>query len=190
MKQAEKIKQRAKQEKFSWRFLWENFVFQQWGHFYKMPSALYKNTMYKHSDSYEKVVDALRLIKKYFGPIVSIPKTEILKDKNAHYVIKQQSITWEKLTKKNLENNPKLLSKFSRIIIANELMWKKEWFFLDILWSDIIKRPNTIHNLFTDWENIYIFDFWLLEKSSKNIFFKYFSRIWTWLQLKFMKRFY
>jgi hypothetical protein len=74
--------------------------------------------------------------------------------------------------------------------MANEIMWRQQWFFLDILGSDILTHPNTIHNLFTDWENIYIFDFGLLEKSSKNIFFKYFSRVWTWFQLKFMKRFF
>ena len=189
MRHAEEIKFKA-QNKFSWRILWENFVFQEGKHFYKMPTALYKHTMYKHTDSYEKVVDALILIKKYFGPIVTIPKTEILKDDSANYVIKQQEIPGEKLTKKHLKDNPKLVSKFARIIMANELMWKQQWFFLDILGSDILKQPNTIHNLFTDWENIYIFDFWLLEKSSKNIFFRYFSRLWTRLQLMFMKRFF
>jgi hypothetical protein len=91
-----------------------------------MPTALYKHTMYKHTDSYEKIVDALRLINKYFGPIVTIPKTEILKDKNTHYVIKQEQIPGEKLTKKILENNPKLISKFSRIIMANEIMWEEQ----------------------------------------------------------------
>jgi len=189
MKQAEVIKLKA-QNKFSWRILWENFVFQEWEHFYKMPTALYKNTMYKHSNSYEKVVDALLLIKKYFGPIVTIPKTEVLKDNNAHYVIKQEQIPGEKLTKEHLKDNPKLVSKFARIIMANELMWKQQWFFLDILWSDILAQPNTIHNLFTNWDDIYIFDFGLLEKTSKNIFFRYFSRFWMWFQLKFMKRFY
>ena len=57
-----------------------------------MPTALYKNTMYRHTNSYEKVVDALRLIKTYFGPMVIIPKTEILKDKEGNYIIKQKSI--------------------------------------------------------------------------------------------------
>lgn len=189
MKQAEQIKDKA-ESKFSWRLLWENFVFSEGWHFYKMPTALYKHTMYRHTDSYEKVVDALRLIKKYFGPMVTIPKTQILKDKHANYVIKQEKIPGEKLTKEHLENNPKLVSKFSRIIVANEVMWKREWFFLDILWSDILTQPNTIHNLFTDWDNIFIFDFGLLEQSSKNLFFRYFSRFAMWFQLKFMKRFF
>ena len=161
-----------------------------WDHFYKMPTALYKSTMYKHTDSYEKVIDALRLIKQYFGPIVTIPKTQVLKDSNAHYIIKQEKIHGEKLTKHHLKKNPKLISKFARIIIANELMWEQQWFFLDILGSDIVTQPSTIHNLFTDGENIYIFDFGLLEHSSKNIFFKYFSRIGAWFQLRFIKRFY
>jgi len=189
MKKAEEIKSRASGI-FSWRILWENFVFSEWNHFYKMPTALYKKTMYRHSDSYEKVVDALLLIKKYFWPIVTIPNTQVLKDREWNYVIKQEKISWEKITKKILKENPKLLSKFARIVIANEIMWKEQWFFLDILGSDIVKHPNTIHNLFTNWEEIFIFDFGLLEKSSKNVVFRYFSRFWTWFQLRFMKRYF
>jgi hypothetical protein len=40
--------------------------------------------------------------------------------------MKQKSIPGEMLSKKNLKNNPKLLSKFKRLVIANELMWVKE----------------------------------------------------------------
>lgn len=188
-KQIRDIK-KLRKSKFSWRVLWENFVFQDWDHFYKMPTFLAKNIMYRDNDSYEKLVEAMRIIKKYFWPLANIPKTELFKEKSWHYIMKQENIPWEKLTKKALKNNPKLLSKFERLIIANELMWKKEWVFLDLLWSDIVAHPQTIHNLFTDWGNIYIFDFWLLEKQSKNIFFKYFSHFWTWFQLKFMKIFF
>ncbi len=187
MKQAEEIKKKA-QWKFSWRILWENFVFRDWDHYYKMPTALYKRTMYRHVNSYEKVVEALTKIKKYFWPIVTIPKTEILKDNDGNYVIKQKEILGKQITKKQLESNPMLLSKFSRIIIANEIMWKEEWFFLDLLWSDILTHPNTIHNLFSDGENIYIFDFGLLEKTSSSAFFKYFSKFGTWFQLTFIKK--
>jgi hypothetical protein len=176
--------------KFSWRLLWENFVFKHDDHFYKMPTFLAKNIMYRENDSYEKLIDAMKVIKIYFWPLTKIPKTELFKEQSWHYIMKQKSIPGEMLSKKNLKNNPKLLSKFKRLVIANELMWVKEWVFLDLLWSDIVSHPQTIHNLFTDWENIYIFDFWLLEKQSKNNFFRYFSRFGTWLQLSFLKIFY
>jgi hypothetical protein len=155
-----------------------------------MPTLLAKNIMYKKNDSYEQVVDAMRVIQEYFWPLAHIPKTELLKDSSGHYVMKQKSISWNKLTRKLLEESPKLLSKFKRLIIANEIMWLKEWVFLDLLWSDIVAHPQTIHNLITDGDNIYIFDFWLLEKNSKNIFFRYFSHFGTWFQLIFLKRFY
>jgi hypothetical protein len=132
----------------------------------------------------------MRVIQKYFGPLAHIPKTEVLKDESWHYIIKQKSISWKQLSRKMLEENPKLLSKFKRLIIANEIMWLKEWVFLDLLGSDIVTHPQTIHNLITDWENIYIFDFWLLQKNSSSIFFRYFSHFGTWFQLTFLKRFY
>lgn len=176
--------------RFSWRLLWENFVFREADHYYKMPTFLARNIIYRNADSYEKVVNAMIVIKKYFWPLTHIPDTQVFKEKSGHYVMKQKSIAWEKLTKKLLEENPMLLSKFKRLIIANEIMWLKEGVFLDLLWSDIVARPQTIHNLITDWEHIYIFDFWLLEKKSKNIFFRYFSHFWAWFQLVFIKRFF
>ncbi len=188
-KQIQKIRE-MKKWKFSWRLLWENFVFQQDGHFYKMPTFLAKNIMYRKTDSYEKVIDSMRIIKKYFGPLTKIPKTEILKDSSWHYIIKQKNIVGEKLTKKHLNNNPKLLSKFKRLIIANEIMWLQQGVFLDLLWSDILTKPQTIHNLLTDGKNIFVFDFGLLEKSSKNILFRYFSHFARWFQLLFVKKFF
>jgi tRNA A-37 threonylcarbamoyl transferase component Bud32 len=155
-----------------------------------MPTFLAKNIMYKKNDSYEKLVDAMRIIQQYFGPLTYIPKTQLFKEESWHYIIKQESISGEKLTRNLLENNPKLLSKFKRLIIANEIMWLKEWVFLDLLGSDIVTHPQTIHNLITDWENIYIFDFGLLEKHSKSVFFRYFSHFWIWFQLTFLKRFF
>ena len=176
--------------KFSWRILWENFVFQEGKHFYKMPTFLARNVMYRKIDSHDKVVEAFEIIKKYFAPLTKIPDTKILRDERWHYIIKQKSISWEKLSRKIFENNPKLLSKFKRLIIANEIMWLKEWVFLDLLGSDIVTHPQTIHNLLTDGENIYIFDFWLLEKTSKNIFFRYFSHFAQKFQLLFIKIFF
>ena len=176
--------------KFSWRIFGENFVFREGDHFYKMPTVLARNTMYLNIDSYEKVVDSLRIINKYFWPLTKIPKTELFKDEDGHYIMKQQSIPWEKLTSAIMKDNPKLISKFQRLIVANELMWKHEGVFLDLLWSDIIAQPQTIHNLLTDWEHIYVFDFGLLENHSKNIIFRYISRITQRFQLLFIKYFF
>ncbi len=176
--------------KFSWRIFGENFVFRDGDHFYKMPTFLARNTMYKNIDSYEKVVDSLRIINKYFWPLTKIPKTEVFKDQDWHYIMKQQSITGDKLTAQIMKDNPKLISKFQRLIVANELMWKREGVFLDLLWSDIVTQPQTIHNLLTDGTDIYVFDFGLLEQHSKNIIFRYISRISQKFQLFFIKRFF
>lgn len=190
MDKVSKIKNKAK-DKFSWRLLGENFVFKEGNHYYKMPTFLAKNTMYRKTDSYEKIISALEIITTYFGPLTKIPKTKIFRDERNHYVIKQRSISGEKLTKKHLRENPKLLSKFRRLIIANEIMWQQEGVFLDLLGSDIITKPNTIHNLLTDNKEIFIFDFGLLEKNaSNNTFYKYFSKFGTWIQLKFIKVFF
>jgi len=189
MKEVRRI-QKLRKWKFSWRILWENFVFQDNGYFYKMPTFLAKNVMYRENDSHEKVCDAMRIIQKYFWAITKIPRTQVLKQKDGNYIIKQEDISGEKLTKKIMAGSPKVLSKFKRLIIANEIMWMKEWVFLDLLGSDIVTQPQTIHNLLTDGKDIYIFDFWLLEKQSKNIFFRYFSHFWTKLQLLFIKYFF
>ncbi len=190
MKQKIQAIKHLKKWKINWRLLWENFVFEHEGYFYKMPTFLAKNIMYRKNDSYEKVVDSMRILKKYFWPLTKIPKTELLKEESGHYIMKQKSIPWKKLSKQILKEKPKLLSKFKRLIIANEIMWLQNGVFLDLLWSDILIHPQTIHNLFTDGENIYIFDFWLLEKNTKNTFFRYFSHFGTWFQLKFLKSFY
>lgn len=175
--------------KFSWRIFGENFVFREGNHFYKMPTFLARNIMYRKIDSYEKIQESLDMIQKYFWALTKIPHTEILHD-GKNYIIKQVCIEGEKLSREHLESSPKLLSKFKRLIIANEIMWLKEGVFLDLLWSDIVVHPQEIHNLLTDGENIYVFDFWLLEKSSHNPFFRYFSHFAQWFQLFFVKYFF
>ena len=176
--------------KFSWRIFGENFVFKEGEHFYKMPSFLAKNILYRNGSSYEKVCDSMRTIQKYFGPITKIPKTEVLRQDDWHYIIKQANISWEKLSLKIMKDNPKLISKFKRFIIANELMWEKEGFFLDLLGSDFITQPQTIHNLLTDGKEIYVFDFWLLEKAPTSKLFQYFSHLVRKVQLFFVKYFF
>lgn len=132
MNQVEKIQQMRK-GRFSWRILGENFVFRDGKHFYKMPTFLAKNVMYRKSESHDKIIEAFEIIKKYFGPLSKIPDTKILRDEYGHYIIKQKSISGEKLNRKILEENPKLLSKLKRLIIANEIMWLNEGVFLDLL---------------------------------------------------------
>lgn len=189
MTQAETIKQMRK-GRLSWRILWENFVFQEGETYYKMPTFLAKNVMYRNNDSYEKVCQGLETIKQYFWPLTKMPETVIHEDKKGHYIIEQKKIPGEKLTKNLLESSPELLSKFKRLVIANEIMWMQEWVFLDLLWSDILTHPQTIHNLLTDWKDIYVFDFWLLESTSKNMFFRYFSHFGQKLQILFIKYFF
>jgi hypothetical protein len=57
-----------------------------------MPTFLAKNTMYRKTDSFQKVTDSIETIKRYFGPLTKIPKTEIFCDLENHYVIKQERI--------------------------------------------------------------------------------------------------
>ena len=189
MIEIEKVKAMRKW-KFSWRIFGENFVFFHEWDYYKMPTALAKNTIYKRVDSYEKVCSSHEIIEKYFWKITKIPETEVEKDGNKDYIIKQKSIDGKKLQKKDLENNPKLLSKFKRLIIANEVMRRNEWVFLDLLGSDIVAHPQTIHNLLTDGKDIYVFDFGLLERTSDNTFFRYLSHFVQRWQLLFVKWFF
>lgn len=189
MIEKEKIKA-IRKWKFSWRIFGENFVFFHEDNYYKMPTALAKNTIYRKIDSYDKVCESHEMIKKYFWKITKIPKTEIEKDEKKWYIIKQASVDGEKLTKALLEKKPRLLSKFKRLIIANEVMRMEEGVFLDLLGSDIVAHPQTIHNLLTDGKDIYVFDFWLLEKTSDNAFFRHLSHFVQKGQLLFVKHFF
>ncbi len=185
------IIQEKRKWKFSWRLLWENFVFEEDGHFYKMPTVLAKNTMYRDCSSYDKVNSSLEIIKKYFWPIAYIPETKIYEDKDGHFVIDQIKVQGGKeLTRDMMDTNPELLSRFKRLIIANEIMWEKEWVFLDLLWSDIVAHPQTIHNLITDGKDLYVFDFGLLEKKPGNFIFRCISHSVKKFQLLFVKIFY
>ncbi|NDK09847.1 hypothetical protein GW846_03650 [Candidatus Gracilibacteria bacterium] len=189
-KKAEEI-QEMRKGKFSWRLLGENFVFEEDGHFYKMPTYLAKNTMYRDCSSYEKVNTSLETIRKYFGPIAFIPETKIYEDSEGHFVIDQVKVEGGKeLTRDMMDNNPELLSRFKRLVIANEVMWQNEGVFLDLLGSDIVTHPQTIHNLITDGKDLYVFDFGLLEKKPKNILFRVISHSIKLFQSAFVKIFY
>ena len=172
-----------KKQKFNWRILWENFVFKHGDNYYKMPSFIWKTFFYKENDSYNQAKINFKLINNYFWKVIKIADTQIAKNSDWHYVIKQKELKWHILTKKDLEKNHLLLSKFKKLVIINEIMWEKENVFLDLLWSDFAFAPNKIHNLITDWKELYIFDFWLFHKKSKNILSKIFSNISTKIQI-------
>jgi hypothetical protein len=178
-----------KKRYINWRLLWENFVFFYKWNYYKMPSFIWKQIFYKKNDSHQQAIKNFELIKKYFWKVIKIADTKILKNSDWHYIIKQKKIEGSILEKKDLENNYLLLSQFKKIIIINEIFWKNEGVYLDLLWSDFALKPNKIHNLITDWKNIYIFDFWLFEKKPKSYIFMLFSRVATRIQILVIKWF-
>jgi hypothetical protein len=178
-----------KKKIINWRILWENFVFFHEWDYYKMPSFIWKQIFYKENDSYIQAKNNFELIKKYFWKVIKIAETEIEKNIDWHYIIKQKEIKWRILSKKDLAENYLLLSQFKKLIIINEIFWKKEWVYLDLLWSDFALRPNRVHNLITDWKNLYIFDFWLFEKEPQNYIFRIFSRLATRIQILVIKWF-
>jgi hypothetical protein len=177
----ERIKKIGKKS-FSWRIIWENFVFKEWEHYYKMPWIVGKNIFYKKNDSYKQAIKNFEMIKKYFSKVFKIAETEIIEDRDWHYIIKQKEIFGEKLTKKILEENHHLLGKFKKLVIINEIMWEKEGFCLDILGSDFMYDMRVIPNIFTDGDHLYIFDIGLLEKKSEKRIFKIVSGIARFFQ--------
>ncbi len=174
--------------RFSWRIFWENFILKEENTYYKMPSFVWKHLFYKNTDSHKKAKENLETIKKYFWKVLKIADTEIIENTDGHYLIKQKALKWEKLTKALLEENPILYSKFKKLILINEIMWEHENFFLDILWTDFATDPFTIHNVIVIGNDIYLFDFWLLEKSWKNSIFRIVSKVSRWFQLEIIKR--
>jgi hypothetical protein len=178
-----------KKKKINWRILWENFVFFEKWDYYKMPSFIWKQIFYRKNDSYKQANKNFELIKKYFWKVIKIADTKIMQNSDWHYIIKQKEIKWKILSKKDLADNYLLLSQFKKLIIINEIFWKKEWVYLDLLWSDFALKPNKIHNLITDGKHIYIFDFGLFEKEPKNYIFRLFSRIATRIQILIIKWF-
>ena len=181
------IKEILKWEPIS-RLFWENIVYYYENYYYKIPSNLAKKTMYKNVDAYKRVYNSFQIVKRHFWNISIIPQTEMFQNEERFYIIKQSQIVWEKLSQKHLRNNPHLASKFKKIIEANEKMWIEQWFFLDLLGSEYFIQPKTLHNLMTDWENIYIFDFGLFEKSPANNFFRFASHSAKKFQSFFIKR--
>jgi hypothetical protein len=176
--------------RFSWRLFWENFILKEGDTYYKMPSLVWKHLFYKNIDSYEKAKENLEIIEKYFWKVLKIADTEIIQNTDGHYIIKQKEVWGKKVTKEMLEQDPILYSKFKKLILINEIMWEKEHFFLDILGTDFAVDPFSIHNIIADGSDIYLFDFWLLEKTSKSYIFNTVSKLSRWFQLKVVKYFF
>lgn len=180
---------KLKKQKFNWRILWENFVFKHKNTYYKMPSFIGRNIFYRNNNSFVQATKNVELITKYFGKVLTIAPTKIIQNTDWHFIIKQKALPGKILTRQDLQNNYLLLSKFKKLIIINEIFWKKEGVFLDLLWSDFALQPNKIHNLITDWKEIYIFDFGLFYKKPTNIIFKIFSNVATQIQMFVIKYF-
>ena len=180
---------KRKKNKINWRILWENFVFKHKDTYYKMPSFIGKNVFYRKNNSFEQAKINLELIQKYFWKVIKIAPSKIIKNSDWHFLIKQKEIVWHMLTKQDLAENYLLLSKFKKLVIINEIFWEKEGVFLDLLWSDFALQPNKVHNLITDWKDIYIFDFGLFYKKPRNFIFKIFSNVATKIQMNVIKYF-
>ena len=188
MNEAKRIN-KLKKNKISFR-LGENFVFKEWKNYYKMPSFIGRNIFYRKVNSFKQAKKNIKLIEKYFWKVFTIANTKIIKDLNWHYIIKQKEVQWKKLTRKMLENNPRLTAKFRKLIIINEIFWEKEKVFLDLLGSDFFYKPDTIHNIISDGKELYIFDFGLLEKRKDNSIFWWISYLSRKLQLSVINIFF
>ncbi|MCD5380354.1 hypothetical protein LR004_00345 [Candidatus Gracilibacteria bacterium] len=178
---------KRKKNKINWRILGENFVFKHKDTYYKMPSFIGKNVFYRKNDSFEQAKINLELIQKYFGKVIKIAPSKIIKNSDGHFLIKQKEIVGHMLTKQDLAENYLLLSKFKKLVIINEIFWEKEGVFLDLLGSDFALQPNKVHNLITDGKDIYIFDFGLFYKKPRNFIFKIFSNVATKIQMNVIK---
>ncbi len=179
-----------KKEKKSFRVFWENFVFEHEWYFYKMPNIVAKTIFYSGKNSFEEVKKSFEIIKKYFWEVFVIPDTKIVEYKKGSYVIKQKKVDWKFLSKSILRENRVIKEKFKKLMIINEELYKEKWLFLDILWTDFIYDTNSIHNLMVIWNDIYLFDFWLLDKNSSWIIFKFVSKVAYKIQTKIINTFF
>lgn len=157
-------------KKKSKRLLWENIVIEYWNYYYKTLSKFWK-FMYKWEKKYSNLLKYKKIIEENFWDICEIAETEIIKDPEFHYIIKQKTLEWKIMEVSDLKDE-NIQKKFKIIIKRNKDFWNKKWYFLDLFWTDMFFSPFKIHNLIVcNWE-IYIFDFWLLNKNSKNKAFR------------------
>ena len=156
-------------------------------YFYKSPNFSWEFLFYKWISPYDNVIDNYVTLKKYFSNDFEIVSTLIFKDKDLSYIIKQKKIIWRVLNKNDFNDN-QIKDNFLKLIKINKQMWKNEGLFLDILWTDILFKPFSVHNIFTcDNKKIYIFDFWLLNKNANNYLFRFISYFFYYFQLFWIK---
>lgn len=181
MDEIEEIKNLVKKKK-ALRTFWENHVYYNNWYFYKIPSFFWKLIFYKDLESYTEVKNNYELLERYFWEYFKIADTDIFKDKDNHYVIKQKKLDWDILSVRDIKKDSLLKDKFRKLMEINEKMWEEKNIFLDILWTDFIFNPFRIHNIIKNWDNLYLFDFWVLKKDSKNSVFRFFSNLFYHLQ--------
>lgn len=166
----------------------ENIVIEYNDYFYKTPNPFVKKIIYKDTHPREYLNISYEIIKYYFWNICNIAETEILNDNEFWFIIKQNKIEWKVFSKEDLKNNL-LKNNLNFIFEANKKLWEEKWYSLDFLWAQIFYKPFNLHNLIIRNNEIYLFDFWFLNKNSNSIFVKYLSFIWYYFQ-KFILRFY
>lgn len=179
MKNIEKVKECLLKEKHK-RFFWENIVIQKDDFFYKTLNRMWK-IMHHWENKYKSVVENIELIEEYFWNICEIAETEVIKDEDFFYIIKQKKLNWNILKFRDLKHK-KVKNKMIEIMKINNIFWKEKWLFLDIFWTDVLFKPHSIHNLMIDDDKIFIFDFWLLNKNSPVIIFRILSYFFYYLQ--------
>ena len=161
----------------NYRALGENIVCTDGKYYYKTPGIVWKILFYWRMSSHKEIKKSIDLIHEYFWTSCHVVHTQIIKAPEGNYILKQKEIKGELISKKDLDENPVLRGKFEWLMHQSEKMWKEKWYFLDILGTDFFYKPNYIHNLMTNGEELYIFDFWLLDGHSRNIVFRLVSHI-------------
>jgi len=184
MKNLINVKLLFKKEKFK-RIFWENIVVYDEWYFYKTLNRLWK-IMHPRKNRFNNIKNNIDIIKEYFWNICEIADTEIIPDEEYLYIIRQQKINWNILKISNLKNK-EIKESFIKIMNINIKLWKEKWYFLDIFWTDVLLNFFYIHNLMLYNWNIYIFDFWLLNRNSTNPFFRFVSLCFYYIQILFFK---
>ncbi len=169
------------------RFFAENRVVEYKNFFYKCPNITWKYLFYRNKDAYKAIEHSYEITKKYFWKDFDIAKTEIYRDENLLYIIKQEKIHWEILSPKFFKNI-EIKNKTLLFLEINKKLWEQEWLFLDVLWTEVILNPFKMHNLVIKWDQIFIFDFWFINRKSSRWFFRYFSTVIYYLQVFWLEK--
>ncbi len=152
-----------------WKRFWEHSVFRVGEYFYKQRSFLGKRIMTQTDNACQEAKESYERIASAFWDICEIIPIEIKEIWDDNYMIQQKAFEWEPLSLKHLQGNSQLQHTLAQILEINKKLWQEEWIYLDLLGSDFIFNRSVIHNLFTDGEKIYIFDFGLLKNTSKTM---------------------